>query len=56
MPLYEQEVAAEVVLRGPEKVVEAYLVTGEYDYVFDLQQITRARGGDAFPVSYRLPE
>ena len=30
--------------------------SGEYDYVVDLQEIARASAGNAFPVSYRLPE
>ena len=30
--------------------------SGEFDYLLDLQEITRASGGNAFPVSYRFPE
>ena len=30
--------------------------SGEYDYVVDLQEIARVSAGNAFPVSYRLPQ
>ena len=36
--------------------VVAFEGEGDVDYLVDLHELSRASGGEAFPISYRLPE